>query len=85
MKGVITPGDKFNKVFKMMDASSYNIDIDMEDNTVLSAEMHVLTEMVKALIMSNEKFKSDDALVMRARTLTKKILGGEKNNKKDLE
>ena len=48
MKGVITPGDKFNKVFKITDASSLNIDFEMENNVVLSAEMHVLTEMVKA-------------------------------------
>ena len=85
MKGVITPGDKFNKVFKITDASSLNIDFEIENNVVLSAEMHVLTEMVKALIISGEKFKSDDALVTRARNLTKKILEPTKTEKKDLE
>jgi hypothetical protein len=54
----------------------------METQTVLSAEMHVLTEVVKALIISGEKFNSDDALITRAKNITKKILGG---GKKDLE
>ena len=82
MKGLITPGDKFNKVVKITDASSLNVDIDMETPTVLSAELHVLTEIVKALIISGEKFTSDDALVTRAKNITKKILG---YSKKDLQ
>lgn len=82
MKGIITPGDKFNKVFKIMDASSLDVNIDMETPTVLSAELHVLTEIVKALIISNEKFSSDEALVTRAKNITKKIIG---DSKKDLE
>ncbi len=80
MKGTITPGDKFTKVSKIIEASSLNIE--METQTVLSAEMHVLTEVVKALIISGEKFNSDDALITRAKNITKKILGG---GKKDLE
>ena len=85
MKGTITPGDKFNKVNRIMDASSLNIDLEMDNNTVLSAEMHVLTEVVKALIISGEKFKSDDALITRAKNLTKKILAKEKTPEKDLD
>lgn len=80
MKGTITPGDSFAKVSKIIEASSLNIE--METQTVLSAEMHVLTEVVKALIISGEKFNSDDALITRAKNITKKILGG---GKKDLE
>lgn len=80
MKGTITPGDTFTKVSKIIEASSLNIE--METQTVLSAEMHVLTEVVKALIISGEKFNSDDALITRAKNITKKILGG---GKKDLE
>lgn len=80
MKGTITPGDNFAKVSKIIEASSLNIE--METQTVLSAEMHVLTEVVKALIISGEKFNSDDALITRAKNITKKILCG---GKKDLE
>lgn len=75
MKGSITPGDKFNKVNKIIDASSLKIEMEMDDNqTVLSAKLQVITTIVHALIVSGEKFKSDDALVNRAKTIAKKIL-----------
>ena len=75
MKGSITPGDKFNKVNKIIDASSLKIEMEMDDNqTVLSAKLQVINTIVHALIVSGEKFKSDDALVNRAKTIAKKIL-----------
>ena len=83
MKGNITPGDKFNKVTSIMDASSLNIELEMDNTPVLlSAELHVLTEIVKALIISGEKFHTDEALVQRARNIAKKIMI---EGKKDLQ
>ena len=84
MKGTITPGDKFNRVDKIIDASSLKIDMEMDENqTILSAKLQVITTIVHALIISGEKFKSDDALVTRAKSIAKKILEDGKKEEKE--
>ena len=83
MKGTITPGDKYNKVTKIMEASS--LDINIETPTVLSASLQVLTKVVQALIISGEKFPSEEAMIEKARSITEKILNNKKSPEKDLE
>ena len=85
MKGTITPGDKFVKINKIMEASSLNVEME-ENNTVLSAELQVVTMIAQALIVADalkvtgRGFSSDEALINKAKSMAKKILG-----KKDLD
>ena len=83
MKGTITPGDKYNKVTKIMEASS--LEINMDTPTTLSAALQVLTQVVQALIVSGEKLPSEEAMIEKAKSIADKILHEEKSPEKDLE
>lgn len=74
MKGTIAPFEKFNKVNSISDAHTLMIDLQNSDMDEQNTRLYVMTEMVKALIISRETFSSDSALIKRASTLTKKII-----------
>ncbi len=74
MKGKIEPYEKYVKVNNIGEAHSLVFETDQCLND-MDAKTHILTEIVKALIISNQTFKSDDALITRALNITNKILG----------
>ena len=74
MKGTITPFEKFNKVNSISDAHTLMIDFQNDDMDKKDMKLYVMTEMVKALIISHDSAPGDASLIRKATRLTKKIL-----------
>ena len=71
--GKIEPFEKFNKASNIAEASSLSIQIDdtMDEET---KKLYVYTNIVNALLVSGQRFNSDDALIQKAKNLGNKLL-----------
>lgn len=74
MTGKIEPFDRFNKVNNIGEAASLTLQIDDKEMDEETKKMYIYTEILQALIMSNQKFNSDEAMINKAKNLGNKIL-----------